>query len=164
MDDALYKNLDILETEELLYKVSNTMLTEAANSIALNILQDRGVLTEKIIINENNEVKAYGLASKNERNLSWNTFINMFICLFFPVIPAAVLGIGSEFTNGMNIVIRVLVSFVTIAITLLIIKIAYKHLFEKEDKLAYSSKVLFFVPTISVSLFFIVSSVVSLFK
>jgi len=110
MENELYKNLDKLESEELLYKVSNAMLTEEAKLIALRILEERGSLTEKIKTIEPAEVKAYGLASKNEINLSWNTFINFILCIFLPVIPAAILEIGIELTKGMNITIRAVVS------------------------------------------------------
>ena len=107
MENELYKNLDKLESEELLYKVSNAMLTEEAKLIALRILEERGSLTEKIKTIEPAEVKAYGLASKNEINLSWNTFINFILCIFLPVIPAAILEIGIELTKGMNIATRI---------------------------------------------------------
>ena len=164
MDDTLYKNLDKLETEELLYKVSNAMLTDEANSFALKILKERGEQTEKIMISETNKVKAYGVASKNEINLNWYTFVNLILCLFLPVIPAAILTIGIEFTKGMNIGIRAVVCVVTIGIALLIIKIAYILLFAKDDKLNIVVKVFSFAPTILVTLLFVYSSIVAVFK
>jgi hypothetical protein len=164
MENELYKNLDKLENEELLYKVRNSMLTEEANLIALKILQDRGEQTEKINISELNEVKAYGLASKTEKNLSWNTFVNFILCIFLPIVPAGVLTIGIELTKGMNIVLRSVSSLIMIGIALFIVKVAYIQLFEKKDKLNNAVKVLSFGPTILVTLFFMSASIFDLFK
>jgi hypothetical protein len=164
MENELYKNLDKLESEELLYKVSNAMLTDEANSIAIKILEERGEPTEKIKASEINSIKAYGLASKNEVNLSRNSFINLFLCIFLPIISAGILTIGIEFTKGMNLFARTLASLATIGMALLIIKLAYIQVFKKDDKINLSVKVILFAPTILVTVFFICASVFNSFR
>lgn len=165
MNNELYENLNKLESEELLYKISNAMLTEDANELALKILDERGEKTGAVKVNEKNKTnKAYGLETENEKKLSRNTFINFILCLFLPLFPSAILVAGTELSKGLNLFLRILVAIVSIGITLLIIKIAHIMLFETDDKVDTGVKVIAFAPTLLISAFFTVYLILNLFK
>jgi len=165
MNNELYENLRKLESEELLYKVGNAMLTEEANTLALKILEERGEKTEKIKVEEKNKTnKAYGLETDNEKKSSRNTFINLLLCQFLPIFPTGILLLGIEFSKGMNLFLQIVIGVVSIGATLLIIKLAYIMLFEADDKLNTGVKVLAFAPTLIATAFFTYSLVINLFK
>jgi hypothetical protein len=165
MSESLYENLDKLEDEELLYKISNGMLTDAAHAVALKVLHSRGIevnSTEQVLSDKIS--RTYGLASDAEKEVSTNTLLNFFLVLTLPLIQLAVMGAGSHYATKVGFfegIAIALVSLVTSGVTL---KISYRQLFRKEDKLSSGVKATVFGTSLLITAAFTLILIFSIFN
>lgn len=155
MNTKLIENIKRLETDELLYKVSNSMLTPNAHQVALHVLRERGIETEKLKQEPDDisQASAYGLETEDEKTLTKNTFVNFFLLLILPLSIYGLAVIEQQLVASNNVVVKLLLGALTLAITAGILKWSYNQLFNKEDKLSYAAKVPSFVSAILAALY-----------
>ena len=153
MSAELYENLDKLETEELIYKINNSMFTAEAHKVALTVLTKRGVNVShyRQESEENSEAQTYGLETVEEKNLSTNSFINIFLVIALPLIVVATCVTGLHFTEKIGIA-SWLVTAVLIAI---ILKKSYVQMFVVKDKLHIGIKASTYGTSVLIALYFV---------
>ncbi|PQA84992.1 hypothetical protein C5F52_03085 [Limnohabitans sp. TS-CS-82] len=137
MTDSLYENLNQLESDELVYKISHSMLTREAHKIALELLAQRGVNVAGLAELPNEEIGArtYGVASEEEQEINKNTFANFFLLLALPLFELALMGGGSHYASRSGLLMGIVIASVTFTLAFITMKLSYQQLFHKVDKL-----------------------------
>ena len=155
MSAELFENLDKLETEELIYKINNSMFTAEAHKVALTVLTKRGVNVShyRQESEENSEAETYGLETVEEKNLSTNSFINLFLVIALPLLVIAVGITGIHFSANYGFF-----SYVAMVTTIgIILKKAYVQMFVTDDKLGIGVKASTYGTTALIAMYFILA-------
>lgn len=155
MSAELYENLNKLETEELIYKINNSMFSAEAHKIALNLLAERGANSSdyKQLSEENGNAETYGIATVQENDLSTNSFINLFLVIALPLIVLSICVIGIHFINKFGFASYLLM---TIAVGS-ILKKSYYQLFSAKDKFHIGLKASTYGASVIIASFFVFS-------
>jgi hypothetical protein len=147
MSEELYKNLNRLESAELLHRVSNSQLTTEAHKVALQLLMERGVDVSGLseVPEEASLDVIYGTETAEEKSLTKKTFASFFLLLALPlVIFVVALSVQTLFEKSGSL-IRVMAGFLTISAIALLLRWCYLHLVKQQDKLSFGVKAWLFV-------------------
>jgi hypothetical protein len=168
---SLYQRLSQLDSDELRYKTANSLLTDEAHKTALEILSQRGedvVQLPPVPIADAGLVEAYGVATKEERQISNRSFQNLVILFALPLAVLAIFGIGISIADKLGGFASLLLYTGCATLNFFLLKVGYDRLFKREDKLQFGSKVYFFIPAVSVfalmTALLIVGSLLKIFK
>jgi len=155
MSAELFANLDKLETEELIYKINSSMFTAEAHKVALTVLAKRGENTShyRQESEENHRAETYGLETVEEKNLSTNSFINLFLVIALPLLVIAVCITEIHFSNKYGFF-----SYVAMVVAIaIILKKSYVQMFVTDDKLSTGVKASTYGITALIAIYFIIA-------
>jgi len=165
-NEDLKYNLSALSNEELVYRVSSSMLTIEAHQIALHILTARGVNTGELIKSPNDhiqEFKAYSSESKDEKRVSNRSFFNLFLAYFCPLLTCGIGVLSSDALKIQSQPLGTIALLATFALQILVLWLLYWQLFKKLDRLSFGGKVAGFSSAVLIALFFSIGTILQKF-